>query len=201
VSFLLSFFFENFQNSHLFNLFKSPSEVTWGENWRVRAKQITRIETKPPVIPARPHHRSGVSGDLTDLNAVCNLECAILLSKWLMTLASISPGEPPASPEEKSLLDMVRRMLDETEFAVPIDPSLGGGAAAAQRHGGPGGDGSDAARLRQLAAAVIRLWAETFKGTHIFELVRIMAIGLEGYAEMLEKPGDRTPIVRLGAVG
>jgi len=112
-----------------------------------------------------------------------------------MTLASISPNEPPASLEEKGLLDMVRRMLDETEFAVPIDPSLSGP--------GPGHpsrvdmSSSDGTKLRQLAAAVIRLWAETFKGTHIFDLVRVMALGLEGYADLLEKPGDRTPLGRM----
>ena len=56
-------------------------------------------------------------------------------------------------------------------------------------------------RLRQLAVAVLRLWAETFKGTHIFELIRIMGLGLEGYADILEKPGDRTPLGRMNVTG
>lgn len=97
--------------------------------------------------------------------------------------------------EERNLLEMLRRMLDETEFAVPIDPSLSGGHA-----GHPANMDmavNDSTKLRQLAAAVIRLWAETFKGTHIFDIVKVIGNGLEGYADLLEKPRDRTPLGRL----
>lgn len=132
-----------------------------------------------------------------DISVVCNLECAILLSKWLLTLASIGPTDAPPSPDERGLLEMLRHMLDETEFAVPIDPSLSGG--------GPGHPSSnmdmtinDGNKLRQLAAAVIRLWAETFKGSHIFDIVKVIGTGLEGYADLLEKPRDRTPLGRIG---
>ncbi|KAK4150378.1 hypothetical protein C8A00DRAFT_18075 [Chaetomidium leptoderma] len=136
-------------------------------------------------------------------HSLCNLECAVLLSKWLLTLSAIGPAEPPPSPEEKNLLEMVRRMLDETEFAVPIDPSLAGSSGG---HGHSHGhhpsrsmdlSATDSTKLRQLACAVIRLWAETFKGAHIFEIVRIIAAGLEGYADMMEKPRDRTPLGRM----
>lgn len=83
-------------------------------------------------------------------------------------------------------------MLDETEFAVPIDPSLEPSRSSEVTS-------TDGAKLRQLASAVVRLWAETFKGTHIFEIVRIMAAGLEGYADLIEKPRDRTPLGRMGS--
>ncbi|SPQ26808.1 4a071ca3-4938-4392-8e6a-078cbff2c2d5 [Thermothielavioides terrestris] len=133
-------------------------------------------------------------------HSLCNLECAVLLSKWLLTLAAIGPAEPPPSAEEKNLLEMVRRMLDETEFAVPIDPSLAGSSGASGPGHGRSADVSatDSTKLRQLACAVIRLWAETFKGAHIFEMVRILAAGLEGYADMMEKGRDRTPLGRIG---
>lgn len=122
---------------------------------------------------------------------VCNFECAILVSKWLTTLAAIGPNDEPASPEEKNLLEMVRRMLDETEFAVPVDPSLSGpGPGSGQMEMAT----SDSAKLRQLASAVVRLWAETFKGTHIFELVTVMGSSLEAYADLVDKPRDRTPL-------
>ena len=134
---------------------------------------------------------------------MCNLECAVLLSKWLLTLSAIGPAEPPPSAEERNLLEMVRRMLDETEFAVPIDPSLAGssGAHAHGHHQSRSVDlsATDGTKLRQLACAVIRLWAETFKGAHIFDIVRIIAAGLEGYADMIEKPRDRTPLGRMAA--
>ncbi|KNA99166.1 hypothetical protein FOXG_03231 [Fusarium oxysporum f. sp. lycopersici 4287] len=123
------------------------------------------------------------------VSQMCNFECAILVSKWLLTIAAIGPHEAPASPEEKNLLDMVGRMLDETEFAVPpIDPSLSGQNEVPS---------SDSAKLRQLAVAVVRLWAETFKGTHIFEIVKVMGQSLDAYADLIEKPRDRSPPVRL----
>ncbi|KAJ4293966.1 hypothetical protein N0V88_005480 [Collariella sp. IMI 366227] len=130
---------------------------------------------------------------------LCNLECAVLLSKWLLSLSAIGPAEPPPSAEERNLLEMVRRMLDETEFAVPIDPSLASAPSSSSgSHGHHQSRSVDAAtdstKLRQLACAVIRLWAETFKGVHIFDIVRIIAAGLEGYADLMEKPRDRTPL-------
>lgn len=124
---------------------------------------------------------------------VCNLECAILLSKWLMTLASIGPADPPISQDERNLLETLRRMLDETEFAVPIDPSL----SAGQGHPSSMDVTNDSVKLHQLATAVTRVWAETFKGSHIFEIVKVIGVGLEGYADLIEKPRDRTPLGRL----
>ena len=114
-----------------------------------------------------------------------------------MTLAAVNLAtDPPISPDERALLETLRRMLDETEFAVPIDPSLSGGGPG---HAGPGANiaSNDGAKMRQLAAAVIRLWAETFKGSHVFDIVKIIGNGLEGYADLLEKPRDRTPLGRL----
>jgi hypothetical protein len=42
-------------------------------------------------------------------------------------------------------------------------------------------------KIRQLAAAVVRLWAETFKGNQIFEIIKCMGRALEEYAERLER--------------
>jgi hypothetical protein len=118
-----------------------------------------------------------------------------LLAKWLLTLSTIGHNDQPITQEERRFLEVIRQMLDETEFAVPVDPSLSGPNTGQQ----PGMDISmnDSTRLRQLAAAVIRLWAETFKGSHIFEMVRVMGSSLDGYADLVEKPRDRTPLGRL----
>lgn len=56
---------------------------------------------------------------------------------------------------------------------------------------------SDSAKLRQLASAVVRLWAETFKGTHIFDMVKNMGLSLDGYADLIEKPPERASLGRL----
>lgn len=113
-----------------------------------------------------------------------------------MTLSSIGPTGAPPEVDERNLLEMLRHMLDETEFAVPIDPSLSGGGPG---HGPTSMDvaANDGTKLRQLAVAVIRLWAETFKGSHIFDIVKVIGAGLEGYADLLEKPRDRTPLGRM----
>lgn len=87
-------------------------------------------------------------------------------------------------------------MLDETEFAVPIDPSLSGPSSSS---GQMEMATSDSAKLRQLASAVVRLWAETFKGTHIFDLVKVMGASLDGYADLVEKPQERGSIGRIAS--
>ncbi|KAK4230185.1 transcriptional regulator ADR1 [Podospora fimiseda] len=137
-------------------------------------------------------------------HCLCNLECAVLLSKWLLTLSAIGPADPPPSAEENNLFTMVRRMLDETEFAVPvnhIDPSLAG--ASSNNHGAHQQSqaidlsSTSPAKLRQLACAVVRLWAATFTGEHRFEITKVMNAGLEGYGNLIEKPRDRTPLGRI----
>ncbi|CAG9999011.1 unnamed protein product [Clonostachys byssicola] len=122
-------------------------------------------------------------------HSLCNFECAILVAKWLLTLSSISRSDPPISPEERNLLDTVQRMLDETEFAVPIDPSL---SAMSQSEG----LANEVTKLRRLASAVVRLWAETFKGSHIFDIVKVMGLSLDGFADIIDKPRDR-----IGSIG
>ncbi|KAK5258367.1 hypothetical protein LTR40_008034, partial [Exophiala xenobiotica] len=41
-------------------------------------------------------------------------------------------------------------------------------------------------KIRWLATAVARMWAEIFKGTHIFEIVNIIGASLTIYAESME---------------
>lgn len=81
-------------------------------------------------------------------------------------------------------------MLDETEFALPVDPSLAGASANPQMEAAT----TDPMKLRQLASAVVRLWAETFKGTHIFDMIKTMGASLDGYADLVEKPRDRAAL-------
>lgn len=122
-------------------------------------------------------------------HSLCNLECAFLLSefvfflfhslltctgKWLETIA-MSPMD--LTNDERNLLEMVRSMLDETEFAVSFGSE--NGMAVDER-----------AKIKQLGSAVVRLWAETFKGTHIFDIVKLIGSSLEIYAQLLEKGTD-----------
>lgn len=94
--------------------------------------------------------------------------------KWLETIA-MSPMD--LTNDERNLLEMVRSMLDETEFAVSLGSE--NGIAVDER-----------AKIKQLGSAVVRLWAETFKGTHIFDIVKLIGSSLEIYAQLLEKGND-----------
>jgi len=107
-------------------------------------------------------------------HSLCNLECAFLLSKWLETIA-MSTQDDPLTAEEKNLLDMVRSILNETEFAVVNDDIDRDGVL------------DERTKARQLGAAVVRLWAETFKGTHVFEFVKLIGRSLDCYADLLER--------------
>jgi hypothetical protein len=73
---------------------------------------------------------------------------------------------------------MVRNMVDETELSVSFEAEDGEGPV------------DEGARIKQLAAAVVRLWAETFKGTHIFEIVKVIGQSLEIYADLLESANN-----------
>ncbi|RCI16832.1 hypothetical protein L249_2705 [Ophiocordyceps polyrhachis-furcata BCC 54312] len=108
------------------------------------------------------------------LSSLCNFECAVLLAKWLLALSERKQSDPPVFHEEKKMLELVRVMLDETEFAVPIDPSLLETAT------------SDGDKLRQLASAVLRVWAVMFKATDTFDLIRIFGASLDGYADAVD---------------
>ena len=80
--------------------------------------------------------------------------------------------------EERTLLDMVRNMVNETELSVSFESEEGEGPV------------DEGQRIKQLGAAVVRLWAETFKGTHIFEIVKVIGQSLEIYADLLETAND-----------
>ncbi|KAK7716451.1 hypothetical protein SLS64_003605 [Diaporthe eres] len=122
-----------------------------------------------------------------------SMQHSFLLAKWLMTMASMSPTEMQTA-EEKSILASIRTIVDETEYAVPIDPSL-----AAQQPSRMDGSLNDSQKLRQLASAVLRIWAKTFKGEHIFELVKTMGHGLEIYSNILDKPRDQPSLGRMSS--
>lgn len=148
----------------------------------------------------------GSETPLTSTPAVCNLECAVLLAKWLITLASMSPTIN-LTTEEKTILSSIKTIVDETEYAVPIDPSLAAVSASAepvqpiQQQNRSDASLKDSAKLRQLASAVLRIWAKTFKGEHIFELVKTMGHALEVYSNSLDRPRDQSQMARMSNAG
>ncbi len=65
---------------------------------------------------------------------------------------------------------MVRSIVIETQFAVSF-----------------GNNELDPVKVRQLGVAVVRIWAETFSGSHhVFPLVRVIGEALDTYADLRE---------------
>lgn len=105
-------------------------------------------------------------------HALSNLECAFLLTHWLRTLALCveSSGLESLRLDEQKLLNMLVTLVRETELADSLDST-----------------GNHASRIRRLAASVARLWAETFKGFQVFEIVYVVGQSLSIVAHTLEQ--------------
>lgn len=180
--------------------------------WSMQHSREQPSSFSPSVDDEDSDGQEGDQGDgiggapLTTTPAVCNLECAVLLAKWLITLASMSPTIN-LTTEEKTILSSIKTIVDETEYAVPIDPSLAAVSASAepvqpiQQQNRNDASVKDSAKLRQLASAVLRIWAKTFKGEHIFELVKTMGHALEVYSNSLDRPRDQSQMTRMSNAG
>lgn len=107
-------------------------------------------------------------------HSLCSLECAILLSKWLEALSEPRP-EPEVTEDERRIVGLVKTMLDETEFAVPVDVSP-----------------ESLVRYRYLSAGVLRVWATIFRGAQTWAIVDVIGAALNIFADMLEGEGDIT---------
>ncbi|KAI9808854.1 MAG: hypothetical protein M1827_007177 [Pycnora praestabilis] len=98
-------------------------------------------------------------------HALCSLECALLLTKWLESITIHDP-EPALSEEEKKLLNFVIQMVAETEYDAPREQLLQGN--------------------RHLSALVVRLWAKLFRSDSIWQMIDVIGRSLKVYADMLE---------------
>jgi hypothetical protein len=101
-------------------------------------------------------------------HSLCTLECGYLLSKWLEAL---SPPivEPALTEDERRIVAIVKSMLDETEFALPVDVTM-----------------DSPSYMKHLSAGVLRVWATIFKGSQTWAIVDVIGSALNIYADMLE---------------
>lgn len=112
-------------------------------------------------------------------HSLCNLECAIFLSKWFEAVA-LTLAVTPLTTQEAGLIYMIRSIVQETGFfrskglEAPVD------VPGWQR------------LLQHLATAVATLWAEVFSGTHVFDMVSTIGNSLSIYAKLLDDA--HTPI-------
>jgi hypothetical protein len=98
-------------------------------------------------------------------HALCSLECALLLAKWLEATTVANP-EPALTHEETRLLEFVVQMIAETEYSAPPERLF--------------------ENNKHLAAVVVRVWAKLFRSDSIWEMVDLIGRSLRAYADLLE---------------
>ncbi|CAG7973379.1 unnamed protein product [Penicillium salamii] len=99
-------------------------------------------------------------------HALCSLECAVLLAKWLEAVTVPHP-DPQLSEQESRLRDFVLEMVMEVQHGVSREWLL--------------------ATNTRLSAAVTRLWARLFTADYIWEMVALIGRSLNSYADLLEQ--------------
>ncbi|PWY88859.1 C2H2 transcription factor [Aspergillus sclerotioniger CBS 115572] len=100
--------------------------------------------------------------------ALCSLECAVLLAKWL-EVATVEDPVPGLTEQECKLLEFVLEMVMEARHGVSREWLLGNNT--------------------RLSATVTRLWAGLFTADYIWELVNLIGRSLNRYADILDGEG------------
>ncbi|KAH6980641.1 fungal-specific transcription factor domain-containing protein [Ilyonectria sp. MPI-CAGE-AT-0026] len=116
------------------------------------------------------------TGQWSVQHAISNFACALLLTRWLENMSRLVEASSMESLEEsqKRLILMITHLIEETHLADSL-----------------GAEDDDPVRIRRLAVAAVRLWAETFKGIQVFEIVHTIGETLSFVAELLEKRNAR----------
>ncbi|KAK2877764.1 hypothetical protein FQN49_001217 [Arthroderma sp. PD_2] len=106
-------------------------------------------------------------------HSICSLECAFLLSRWLLSIPP-TQRDQRLSEHERKLLLWVKGMIDETDMSASISAATEADLI------------NDEAMMRQLSVAVVRVWSRTFKGNTSWPIVDLIGASLEIYADLLD---------------
>lgn len=99
-------------------------------------------------------------------HALCSLECAVLLAKWLEAVTGPPGPSPPLNEAESRTLHFVVQLVAEAKHKGQVDKVL--------RENG------------SLASTVVRLWASLYKAESVWEMVDLIARSLLAFADFLE---------------
>ncbi|KAL3469556.1 fungal-specific transcription factor domain-containing protein [Aspergillus californicus] len=104
-------------------------------------------------------------------HAFCTFECSLLLTHWILAMASRveTRGFGGLRFAQQKLLRMVASLVWETELRGMVDSHT-----------------DQAHRIRCLAAATARLWAEIYKSFHVFEIVHVIGSSMSIIADILQ---------------
>lgn len=104
------------------------------------------------------------------VHSLSNLECGLFLGKWLETIASVLREGGVLQSDERRLLAIISSIVNETDLGFKVQEER-----------------EQVKKVRRISAAVMRLWAYTFKGAHVFEIMAPIGAGLELCADMLQQ--------------
>ncbi|CAG8314862.1 unnamed protein product [Penicillium salamii] len=102
-------------------------------------------------------------------HSLCALECAFVLSKWLIALQLRSSGVP-MDEDETRLLAYIADMVAEADSGFSIDSH-----------------GDLTAKLPDLCIRVVQIWAKLLSGVAVWDVVRMIGKALAAYGEILER--------------
>ncbi|KAL2840043.1 hypothetical protein BJY01DRAFT_250170 [Aspergillus pseudoustus] len=99
-------------------------------------------------------------------HALCSLECAVMLAKWLegVTRPHMSP---PISAAEKRVLTFVAQLLAEADYRQTPDQVM--------------------QRKERMSALCVRLWAMLYDCESVWEMVDLIGQSLGVYADLLDQ--------------
>ncbi|KAL6789621.1 fungal-specific transcription factor domain-containing protein [Trichoderma sp. SZMC 28012] len=99
-------------------------------------------------------------------HALCSLECALLLAKWLESVTVKDPN-PPLTQAEERLLDFVVHLVAEAAYKVRCEKIW--------------------ERKKSLNVQTVRLWARLYQSKSVWEVVGLIGASLNIYADILER--------------
>ncbi|KAI6790974.1 amidase signature enzyme [Hortaea werneckii] len=103
-------------------------------------------------------------------HSIASLDCAVLLSKWLIRV-STTVGQVALSESEERILHWVRCIVEEAYATVDFDT--------------PWTDANDVHAPRSLSLGVLQIWTHFFLSNRQWPFINIIGQGLKKYSDML----------------
>ncbi|KAK2685774.1 hypothetical protein QWA68_015376 [Fusarium oxysporum] len=97
--------------------------------------------------------------------ALCSLECAVLLAKWLEAVSAPNPS-PPLDAAEEHTLNFAVQLVAETNYRGSLERM--------------------SLHMNALSSEVVGLWATLYKSESVWQMVDLIHRSLNAFAKLLE---------------
>lgn len=99
-------------------------------------------------------------------HALCSLECAVLLAKWLESVTGQSAADSTTLAEQR-VLEFTAQLVAEAKYKTSYESLL--------------------EQRTKLSSLVVRLWAELYQSKCVWQTVNLIGQSLNIYADLLEQ--------------